>query len=422
MMNFFSRRTHCLIAPLIISACAVFNLIITKFSFPYLYFFALLFFVTFLLIDYGLNINKAKNSFQLYCFFSLGVFFFHSLQVDNLDLFFVYVKGIAIYLLFPLYWMLYFMHFDEKEFWAVIRVFIKIISIPTAVCGLIQYFFSYTLFGLYDSNWSTSFLYYTQATDYKTLFRATSILGSPQINSLFMAFSLIFYIESEAIKFKKNTLPLSKFFFVALLVAGGLVSGAKSFLFLFAVYAIIKNFNYAFKFLLVSVLVLGTVTLVFDFSELSQYRIVNRILNISDVLNEESSHSGRIATYKNLFNTSFQDKKWLFGDGPGTHMAFADLAFGTHKATESYLLQIYIELGVAVFFFFIGFIVYSFFCSAEGYTIIIKKILMIEFISMIFIHGFNSPALFIFWAPFFALNKVPVVNIKNSKTKMPQPI
>ncbi|WP_010652335.1 O-antigen ligase family protein [Fluoribacter dumoffii] len=401
----FSRRfIHSMLAPYVIAMGTVLNVVFLKFAVSYVYLVLLLFFSTFLLVDCGINFHKVKSSFLIYSAGVIFVFFLSVLGAQDFSATALFARGLFIYLLFPFYWCIYFMHFDEHDFWTVANKFIKTMGVVIAVCGIIQYFYSKTLFGLYDDSWSKNFLYSSQLNDYKLLFRANSLLGSSQIYSLFMAFSTIYYSETTALNraeslnpFNMNNILLLLFF------TAGLLSGAKSFLFLLAIFYTLKYFKlehlikivFGFLFIFIALEVLSN-------TELLKYRVISRVADFSNIVNEETAQSGRMAIYKSLLAQSVEDETLFLGSGPGSHMTFSDLDKNSeHTVAESYLLQIYVELGIIVFLLFLVFIFSSFSVRQKNTrTQILKKILIIEIVSMSFVHGFNSPAMFLFWGPF----------------------
>lgn len=398
------KLIHSLIAPYVIAVATILNVVFLKFGLSYFYLFLVSFFAIFLLIDYGVNFHKVKHSFLLYFIGVLVLFTVNVCNAPSLSSIYLLLRGFSVYLLFPLYWFIYFMHFNENDFWYMANKFIKTMAFIIAVCGIIQYFYSKTLFGLYDDSWSHNFSYSSLLQDYRLLFRVNSLLGSVQIYALFMAFSVIYYLETTRLShyFHNDSQPLKmNKFLVLLFFIAGLLSGAKSFLLLLLLYYLISYF--ILKQRVKQLFVLATVFLVMFLlanTDLAKYRVINRLTDFSNILHQEQAQSGRIAIYKNLINHSIQNQTILIGDGPGTHMTLSGI-HSEHIVAESYLLQIYVELGLIGLTFFLIFIGTSFFLTKKDVRIsTLKKVLFIEIVSMLLVHGFNSPAMFLFWGPF----------------------
>lgn len=294
--------------------------------------------------------------------------------------------GMVIYTLPLLYWLLY----DERKmaiYFPQLILGLKYPILLIAVLGIVQFYVSPGIFGFINLDGLID-PYVLKATsdvfpNWMVYLRATSILTSPQVFGLFMvlyAISFFLYAKRNAL----NGILISIYLFA------GAHSGNKSFfliLILFGGYYILKSGNMKSKIfaLFISIFLLSVVI---HFSD--EVSFLSRIVNVENIAEEEKV--GRLSIYR-----EFLEKATFWGDGAGTHQRFG----GELKAdvTESYFLQILIELGVIPFVCFLLIFPLCYFKDKKCINIMLFFIAL----SMGFVHCFNAFVFFIMWGWFFIL-------------------
>lgn len=317
--------------------------------------------------------------------------------VLNNSPFLLLISGFLTYFLPVLYWVTY---CNKNRGW--IGQIFNLLKIPygiIAVLAIVQYFFSPNLYGFYIADegmmkWATG----SDFERYSAYFRASSLLGSPQILGLSMALYLIVFLE-YFIK-KKNFLDI---LLIVLYIIAGSLSGSKSFFVLVGIYLIVKilmsksNLSTKFFFLM---LIAITIYVLNYYSETLGF--LDRITDTQGVM--ESERRGRWARYSFVFdNISF------IGEGPGVAQAISGYKRDMN-ALESYIFQMLYELGIITFLIYIVFICSSIIKSHH------KVMVALIAFSMVYVHAFNSFVFFIFWSLLMISN--PFVKTNQPDTKL----
>lgn len=143
--------------------------------------------------------------------------------------------------------------------------------------------------------------------------------------------------------------------------------------------------------LLVSVVLL--LVMVYFSDEVS---FLSRIVSVENIAGEEKE--GRLSVYRELL-----EKVSFWGDGAGTHQILGGEQ--SAEATESYFLQILVELGMISFVCFLLIFLLGYLKDKKSINIMLFFIAL----SMVFVHCFNAFVFFIMWGWFFILP--PSINI-----------
>ena len=294
------------------------------------------------------------------------------------------INSLAMYSLLIIYWLLYFHKYGLETFKSMLVKTIPLVYI-IALFGILQYFYSPNLFGLLNENTSKGIEWAKDLPfiQYATFFRASSFLGSPQVYGLFMALSIILV---HSIK-KYNSVIGIVFLFVA-----GSLSGNKSFFLIILIFYMYKLYLLSstkrIKILL-SIVILLSVAMLIPSKYIEGIKIINRIVNIDNQITQEKEDS-RI----NRYIYTVDHANIFIGNGFG---------FNTNrqnkltKVAESYIFQIWGELGVIALSLFMVFLSLSWFFAKDKLFKEQKILIFSIFISMIVVHAFNSPIFFIFW-------------------------
>lgn len=263
-----------------------------------------------------------------------------------------------------------------------------ILTVIVAYLGIIQFFFSPTLFGNIPTNsmaikWAMD----KPFAEYALFFRATSTLGSPQVFGLFCALNLLLTLRYKAFL-------SSQLFYIGLigLALGGALSGNKSFFVIVALYIIltnVRNFFTNWKFITFIVFTLSIS--IFNYQRIVTYiPMLERVFSVVNILEQESAGSeSRLGRYGYiLLNTNP-----FIGEGLGkiTNTSTDEL-----KAAESYFLKIYYEAGVIAMLVFLVLCLLSYFQARKAYSVD-STIIALTILGMVVVHAFESPAFFIIW-------------------------
>jgi len=367
--------------PYIIFILIILNAPLSTIGIHYLYAIVLLFGIIGMLII-GIKKYKSINFIVVYIYiFSLFSIFY--IQLFFYDLKFSTFQSLLMYIVMILYWSIYFNKYTTYDFKSLI---IKIVPIVYLVgfLGVLQYFFSPTLFGLIDEHHSKGIEWANSMSfgEYVSFFRASSILGSPQVYGLFIS---LFIILIQILKITTS------FIGIAFLLFAGILSGNKSFLLIIGIYYIysfLKN-NSLLKLKKVLLTVIFLIITIFINIDNNDIGTVNRLFNIDKIVQQEEKDS-RLERYINIINNN----NILIGSGFGTKTDRNDLSL---KVAESYIFQILSEVGVIGLIFFLLLIFFSFLQAKNQYFKDMRILISSIFISMIIVHAFNSPVFYIFW-------------------------
>lgn len=195
----------------------------------------------------------------------------------------------------------------------------------------IQYFFSPTLWSFIPRKSSNLFdwSFNQPFKTYMLYFRATSILGSPQVWAAFSAISIITLLAFR----NKKIGPLALVF----LWCGSFLSGGKIAVLIFFMYALFLFKERLLKFIFLIAFILVVFFMYKYFFEFEMPRILEHVTGISRIIEEEQE--GRLRIWLNIFT----DMNIFFGGGP----SYIEILDRENKiVAESYILQTWVELTI----------------------------------------------------------------------------
>jgi hypothetical protein len=388
--------------PLFIFILIIFNSVIKNYGIKSLYVYIIVMGIVLLLLDYSIKFKKKKLYIPYFYLLVLTIVFIIQIFYYNTYIT-VMIKGYVIYTLIPFYWIIFFHKYNMVDFRNLLISTIPIVYI-IALLGIIQFFISPNLFGLLNNHDSLSIAWaaHTKFSKYILFFRSSSVLGSPQVFGLFLAF--YFIIVMNLSYFKNNILNQIG---LVLLIFGGILSGDKSFaliLILYILYRLFKIIKTKKFFYLISI---GLIFLFFNYNWLLKTRQVGRIININQIIKQEKNDS-RINRYRKIILNS----NIIIGDGIGVRIFQKDIRL---KATESYFIQILSETGIITLFIFLNLLYLSYLLSSKCLFNNVKFLIIAIGISMIFVHAFISPVFFIFWGIILVAFTNSINNVKRRK-------
>lgn len=374
--------------PLLAEVCALYNSILIKYGIRYSY---LLFLIIGLFLLFRRRIGVKSKTY----FFSILTYIVSIILTSILFLLsqanVSIIMGMVIYILPLLYWLLY----DERKiayYFPQLILGLKYPVLLIAILGIVQFYVSPGIFGFINLNGPID-PYVLKATsdvfsNWMIYLRATSILASPQVFGLFM----ILYVISFFFYAKKSTLNL---ILISIYLFAGAHSGNKSFfliLLLFGGYYISKTGTLKSK-MIALFISFCLLSVVFYFSE--EVSFLSRIVSMENIAGEEKE--GRLSIYKELI-----EKTSFWGEGAGSHQALNGET--SDEPTESYFLQILVELGVIPLICFLLIFLLLYIKDKGRINIMVFFIAL----SMGFVHCFSAFVFFIMWGWLFVLP--PVIN------------
>lgn len=282
-----------------------------------------------------------------------------------------------IYILPVLFWFLYFNTHQTYDFFNLI-LSLKIHVLIISVLGLIQYYISPDLFGIISST-SNNIMWAVENEEYRSFFRSTSILGSPQVYGAFLSLYILLFIFAN--KDKNNKINKKDILYLVFLFIAGAHSANKSF---FAVLIIYFLYIFSKKKYFFQALFLIGIIITFTYQYLSSIPFLQRIFFNNEIIQSESL---RVEIWENaILNAK------IIGDGPGS---WSNSSFNMgNQVVESYFLQILAELGFITFILF-GIIMVTNLIRIRKTNLFLSCVacLFIMFI----VHVYNSPAFILFW-------------------------
>lgn len=368
--------------PYFIYMAITFNVIFLYFGISHLYVLAILVGIVGMLFD---GVKKNTRALAVYMYLAV-LFFVFILNILIFEELLGTINSFIMYSLMLIYWLIYFNTYTIFMFKQVLLKTIPLVYI-VAFLAFIQYFYSPNLFGLLNIVASTNIEWATGKpfNEYSIFFRATSVLGSPQVFGLFMS---LYFIIIFSMRANKNMLDYICLIFV--FVAGGL-SGNKSFFLIIIFFLLYKFFQQNFKKKLkwiILFLLLGVIVSSVSFTTIQNISIINRIVNPEEISRQEHEDS-RVQRYiKTVISTNP-----LIGNGLGSKTNKNDKV----EAAESYFLQLYYEAGLISLIFFLFLLLISYTNSSKLLIKDIKILILLMTLSMIIVHAFDSPFFFIFW-------------------------
>lgn len=376
------QKINKLYIPFLIFFLISFNSIIKNYTIKSVYLFFIVIGILLLLIDS----NRLKRNYLIipleYLFLLTIVF---TIQIYIFPETMIMLKGYFVYTIILVYWIFYFYKFTTEDFKKVLILTIPLVYV-IAILGIIQFFISPNLFGLISTQDSLSIEWATNAefSQYKLYFRASSILGSPQVFGLFMALYVIILVNIQY--FKSSTLNRLGVF---LLIFSGVLSGNKSFILilgLYLLYYVYKNLNSK---IFLFYLAIGITAIVLNFDTIIEIELFERMLDKNEIVRQEKDDS-RLDRYVKVISKA----NFFIGDGLGTRIFKKQTNL---DATESYFLQILSEAGIIILLAFSFLLYMSYLLSSKNVLYDIKFLIISMIISMMFVHAFTSPIFFIFW-------------------------
>ena len=248
---------------------------------------------------------------------------------------------VAILLFWPIFWLVMFARYSPLVFFSILPTIYFLVTV-VAVLSFMQFFLSPTLWGLLE--YPSQSLEWASGSDfdsYKVYFRASSLLGSPQVLSLVCATFTVLVVVDSAVR------PALKLLYVPVILGGAFLSGSKAVVFLlgiaFVVMFIAKvfkgNINKSRVFLL-AIAVPAVIWIVHLFFEqiISIVPTSQRMFDLHGAIVQEQGDS-RI----DRFIRSFSETNPLVGHGY-THTMFRDIT--GFRAAESFIAKLYFHAGI----------------------------------------------------------------------------
>lgn len=389
-MNFlYSERKIVFFLVKLLHFCILFNSVLINFGMPYVYIVVMLFIIL-ITLHFGVRKSNVKN----FIFHFIYIFILFVLMINHVMTLGVGVDSLislGIYTLPVICWVIIFSRFNGDEY-SVLFKNTYVLSVLVAGLGIVQYFFSPSLFGFIPTDsksieWAIDKSFW----EYSVFFRATSTLGSPQVFGLFCALVAII-----GHRFKADIPRRTYIIGSGILIVGGALSGNKLFFLILLGYyllsslpKIIRNIKTMLSF--ASVIFLFTTT-VYLFAD--KVTILERVFSVDSVIKQEKNDS-RLDRYEYIVTNTDITK----GNGLGsiTNKSHKDLT-----AAESYILKVYYEGGVFAFFSLIILLAISgMFSLLHSY--LDSLIMFFIFISLVIVHAFESPVFFIVWGYILSL-------------------
>ncbi len=365
--------------PLLCQILTIYNLVLQRYGAPKLY---LIVYVLAIIALLGVRGQKCRNQSATMCTIYIVVSgiigLFHLLFTDNSA---EVIHGLMIYLLPPLYWVLYFTRGGNRVYDILYELRYHMLIV--AIASIVQFFISPSLFGIYDDSNYLVELANNNADNIMSVFRSSSFLTSPQCLGLVMGlYTVVYYLCYN--KGGRQDIGLLTAYFI-----GGALSGSKSFFLMIIItiaFIVLKSNSTKTKISIVVVIVLVCVGIGFLYEYIG---FIDRLLNMEKLADDEKS--GRLAIY-----SYFLERSSIFGNGPGLLQNISGKQYKFDNAAESYLIQIIYEMGYVVFSFFAFFLAIVF-TRKNSFKLMIFLITL----SLGYVHAFNGFIFFIFWAFFF---------------------
>lgn len=242
-----------------------------------------------------------------------------------------------------------------------------------------QYFFSPTLWGIIPSDYSTltDWAVGKSFEEYAVFYRATSLLGSPQVWGLYSALSIFVLTYRLA---GGISIPMQMFLWSGCLLSGNKIS-AVVMLFLLAARSF-RNIYY----LIISAGVIALAIALMSGEEFKNFRAIEHILNIGEL--GEQEQNGRLAIWKFIIT----DINILLGGGASY---VEKLSVFHHFVAESYILQSWAEMTLVFPLTFMLIIGRQLVARSE--CIEHKIFVLLVFACAVVSHTFSHPAFIVFW-------------------------
>lgn len=367
--------------PSLIFLATIFNLVLRLNGVSYLY--VLLIAVGVILILY----RGVRLTIRDVFFFTFIVYYAVASSVKAIffNEYALVVLAVGQYILFPVYWLLLFRCNSGFEIDPFLRRTMKWVVL-IAVGAIIQFYFNPMLYGLLDGAESNN-LVWTQDTGldtYATFFRATSFLSSPQVFGLYTAL-YVFIISRYEFRFKTISLLL--------IIGASMHSGNKISILILVFYGAFLLLKLARDRHFLSIALLGILVVfaglaIIEFAANVDFSIISRNLSIDAIVEDEQG--GRLRVYAELLTS----RHLLIGEFPGF---FTSSNIHNTQVSESYLLQILIENGLAYLLAFLGFYFYILLKRKGKASREFVWAALALFPALVSSHAFTDPVFFVFW-------------------------
>lgn len=309
----------------------------------------------FTILNLGFSIKKGNNKvsaiFLIFSFYIFSHIVFFGILNPSFNLAIPFLGAFQI-LINAFFWYSLFltnMHIVDKVFNYFIKTTLQY-SVVVSLGAIIQYYISPTLFGLINNR-----LYSNEAVLSNVNFakRGISFISSPQNLGVFQG--LIFSLSLT--QFKKYFSSNFYYLFLGLTLFAGILTGSKAFYLFISIYLfyflVLRN-KIKFNYLLIILLLFLSLPIIFPTLYMSE--TVQRIIIVFNLV---SFSDISVVSIWELFFESFDTiQKIMFGKGLGLLSSYSQLTFGyeiLNGSSESYLLQLFYEIGLIGLFIWLTF-------------------------------------------------------------------
>ena len=255
-----------------------------------------------------------------------------------------------------------------------------VILIIFTLLAFVQYFINPNLWGVIPRESSTLFdwSYNKPFSVYASYFRATSLLGSPQVWGAFSAISIV------ALNiYKTNGIKTPYQYF---LWAGAFLSGGKIVVIIFTMYMIYKLYSNFLHIALLGFLVGLCVFLFVDPIYFESIRVIEHVVMVDGIVEQEQN--GRLKIWVSIIS----DIHSFFGGG-ASYIDQLDKSQG--MVSESYFIQAWVEATIVLPFILLYIILRQVLLHKRSILHIILYLAIGG--SMIASHAFSHPVFIIIW-------------------------
>ena len=307
------------------------------------------------IVNFGFSIIKGNAKFPfiflIFSFYLFAHIFFFGILNPSLNSAIPFLGALQI-LINAFFWYSLFltnMHIVNKVFNYFIKATLQY-SVVVSLGAIIQFYISPTLFGLINNR-----LYSNEAVLSNVNFakRAISFISSPQNLGVFQG--LIFSLSLT--QFKKYFSSNFYYLFLGLTLFAGILSGSKAFYLFISIYLfyflVLRN-KIKWNYILISVLLFLSLPLIFP--SLYMTETIQRIIIVFNVVS--FSDISVVSIWGFFFESFDTTLKIIFGQGLGLLSSYSQLTFGykiLNGSSESYLLQLFYEIGLIGLFIWLTF-------------------------------------------------------------------
>lgn len=297
----------------------------------------------------------------------------------------------ALLTLWPFFWMIMLGRYDQKLIIDLLP-FIYHMAVLIALLSYVQFFLSPNLWGVL--NFSSSALEWASTQEfeeYSTYFRATSLVGSPQVLGLFCPLIAAILIHDSRIGF------VLKGIYLTILLGASLLTASKASLVLYMILVAIlmirhrgaganSKLHIGAQLLIVALILILSI-LIFYIS--TYVPIIERVFDLQAAIDQESRDSRLHRLLVTVTNTNP-----FIGNGYSQRL-FSDLT--GYPAAESYIGKLYFHYGIVPVFALLSVVYWSYKNSAGFEQFTSKLIVLLVFVSLWMSTAFESPVFFPVW-------------------------